>query len=234
MYLWLYCELLSFIFHRHIGSQELYEMSGGAIWHKNPILSACLCETPATYSQSLSGGFNTVSDAFAFFYTIYANTKWPEGWPTDQIPILKISKIKVFYFGRETIPESSQIPMRLLRIWYWWHSSYHFFCKSLEQSFCMITVINIECQTFKNGETGVIGNPKFEVWPRLPWHSSSHFNWKRVSLKDRQNRWWAEGAIGYPNFGPEIQVILISSFWKTSLEQRSLSLARKYRYPLCY
>ena len=109
-----------------------------------------------------------------------------------------------------------------------------FFCKSLEQSFCMITVINIECQTFKNGETGVIGNPKFEVWPRLPWHSSSHFNWKRVSLKDRQNRWWAEGAIGYPNFGPEIQVILISSFWKTSLEQRSLSLARKYRYPLCY
>ena len=127
MYLWLYCELLSFIFHRQIGSQELYEMSGGAIWHKNPILSACLCETPATYSQSLSGWFNTVSDAFAFFYTIYANTKWPEGWPTDQIPKLKISKMKVFYFGRETIPESSQIPMRLLRIWYWWHSSYHFF-----------------------------------------------------------------------------------------------------------
>ena len=83
-------------------------MLGGAIWHEKPILSACLGETPATYSQSLTGWFDTVSDAFAFFYTIYANTKWPEGWPIDQ-PNSKIEDFEGegFYFGRETKPESS-------------------------------------------------------------------------------------------------------------------------------
>ena len=39
--------------------------------------------------------------------------------------------------------------------------TFFFVCKTLEQSFCMIMVMNIECQTFKNGETGVISNPNY-------------------------------------------------------------------------